>query len=298
MPNKDFKTISDQIALLKSRGMKFTNEQSAAALLSNISYYRLKGYWWDMQSDKVQHTFFPGTVFEDIVSRYNFDRHLRLILFDAVERIEIAVRTKLIYFLSQNHGPLWYLNNKFSNDAALHSTHLKELKNEFSRSQEIFAKNHRNTKQNQDPDSWIILEVATLGLLSKIYKNLGHQLPEKSKIANEMGLNFHNELSSWLEAISYVRNITAHHSRLWSRNMDRKPMTLGKPKYQWLQIPLNPIQEKRIYHTICAMIYLCNRITPGHHITAKILNLIAQNPSIPIFKIGFQNNWQNEPLWK
>lgn len=67
------------------------------------------------------------------------------------------------------------------------------------------------------PDAWIIFEVATFGTLSKIYKNLNHQLPEKARIANEFGLNMHTELSSWLEAISYLRNIVAHHSRVESK---------------------------------------------------------------------------------
>ena len=79
MPNKPAYTIVDQLQLLKSRGMLFRNEAQAAELLKNISYYRLKGYWWDMQSDFTLHTFLPNTYFEDIVDRYNFDRQLRLI---------------------------------------------------------------------------------------------------------------------------------------------------------------------------------------------------------------------------
>ena len=89
MPNKPAFTIAEQIQLLKSRGMLFRDESQAAELLKNISYYRLKGYWWDMQIDYSLHTFKPSTYFEDIVARYDFDRNLRLILFDAIERIEI-----------------------------------------------------------------------------------------------------------------------------------------------------------------------------------------------------------------
>jgi len=56
------------------------------------------------------------------------------------------------------------------------------------------------------------MEVATLGDLSKLYRNIDHQLPAKSRIANEFGLNIHSDLASWLEAIAYLRNIVAHHS--------------------------------------------------------------------------------------
>ncbi len=104
MANKVPHSIADQIALLKQRGMLFKDESSAHRFLENISYYRLKGYWWDMQADHTIHTLKPNTYFENILDRYTFDRHLRLILFDAIERIEIALRTKMIYHLSMSYG--------------------------------------------------------------------------------------------------------------------------------------------------------------------------------------------------
>ncbi|MDR2026689.1 MAG: Abi family protein [Prevotellaceae bacterium] len=95
--NKSAYTIADQIALLKQRGMFYRDEMQAYERLKNISYYRLKGYWWDMQSDTVRHLFYPGVCFEDILERYDFDRKLRRILFGGIEQIEIAVRTRLIH---------------------------------------------------------------------------------------------------------------------------------------------------------------------------------------------------------
>lgn len=277
--------------------MQFRDENQAIHFLSNISYYRLKGYWWDMQSDRVHHTFTNGANFEDVLERYTFDRHLRLILFDAIERIEIALRTKMIYHLSQNYGGLWYLNQAICQDLTIHNTLLLDLDKEFGRSQEIFAKDHRRRNHGQDPDAWLLLEVASLGMLSKLYKNIAHQLPEKSKIAKEMGLNLHNELSSWLEAITVVRNIIAHHSRLWNRNMVCTPMHLTNPSSSWLQQPLTSVQEKKPYLVIAALLYLCNHVTPNHQIKAKLLDLFNNNPNVPIYKMGFLNNWRQEVLW-
>jgi abortive infection bacteriophage resistance protein len=308
MPNKPAYTISEQLTLLKSRGMLFHNENNAKILLANISYYRLKGYWWDMQSDFTSHTFSPNSYFEDVIERYNFDRHLRLILFDAIERIEIALRSKMIYHLSISYGSLWYLNTSlFENDsktigAKTQSTHLHtidELKKDFNRSQEIFIKDQKRKHPNDDADVWKLLEVASMGTLSKLYKALLNQLPEKSKISKEMGLNLHNELSSWLEAITYVRNIIAHHSRLWSRNMVKKPKeAINNPISDWFNTPLNPVQSKKPFLIISSMIYLCNHVTPGHQIKTKIIDLLNQNQNIPIYKLGFLNNWKNQPLWK
>lgn len=131
-----------------------------------------------------------------------------------------------------------------------------------------------------------------------MYKNLNHQLPQKALIANEMGLNFHNELSSWLEAISYLRNIIAHHSRIWSRNMVKRPAELHNPRMTWLSRSLTEVQQKKPFYLITAMLYLCNAIDSTHIFKQKLLNLFQQYPDMPVYKIGFFNHWEQEPIWK
>ena len=299
MTNKPPYTIDEQINLLKLRGMLFREEANAQDLLKNISYYRLKGYWWDMQDDYSIHTFKPETYFEDVIARYYFDSQLRTILFDALETIEIALRAKMIYHLSLKYGGLWYLNESIFIDNDKYKKHVEDLKKEFVRSQELFIKDQKIRHPNTDADSWKILEIASFGTLSKLYKNLQYQLEEKTIIAKEFGLNRHSELYSWLEPITYIRNIIAHHSRLWSRNMVKKPTDhLNNPKGLWFANPLTSVQTKKPFLIISCMVYLCNQITPNHHIKAKVLKLIEDNPKIPIYKLGFLNNWENEPIWK
>jgi len=138
-----------------------------------------------------------------------------------------------------------------------------------------------------------------MGTLSKLYKTLQSQLPEKASIANEMGLNSAAALSGWLESITYIRNIIAHHSRLWNRNMAKTPtVQLNNPTGKWFSKPLAPVQSKKVFLITSCMIYLCNEIAPGHHIKAKILELFDTYPAIPIYKLGFLNNWNKEPLWE
>ena len=148
MANKKSRSIEEQIELLKQRGMIVGDEIFAARHLAHISYYRLKGYWWDMQYDKTHHLFQPDSNLEDVVTRYYFDKELRLILFDAIETIEITLRTKMIYHLSQSYGGLWYRDPKLFADAAFHAQHLKELMEEFLRSNEIFVKDRKSTRLN------------------------------------------------------------------------------------------------------------------------------------------------------
>lgn len=307
MANKKSRSIQEQIELLKQRGLTIGDSDFAHLHLLHISYYRLKGYWWDMQEDKIDHIFKRGFCFEDVIARYLFDKELRLILFDAIETIEIALRTKMIYHLSQHYGGLYYTKKELFVDDTLHRQHQKELMDEFMRSGEIFAKQYKEKygeweerkciSLKEQPDAWIIFEVATFGTLSKMYKNLEHQLPEKAKIANEFGLNKHNELSSWLEAISYMRNIIAHHSRVWGRTMVKQPMGIENPSGVWIENSSLLTGKKKAFPIMTAMLYLCNAINAGDTYKKKIVALLQKNPNIPIYKIGFLDNWRDEPIW-
>lgn len=298
MSNKPAYTVANQILLLKQRGMLFNDEVEATLFLKNISYYRLKGYWWDMQQDYNLHILKPNTFFDDVKLRYTFDRDLRVILFEMIDSIEVSLRTKLIYHLSLNYGGLWYTNTKLFANSSIHSNTLEKLRKEFDRSLEIFIMDQKRRHPNSDADVWKILEIASIGTLSKLYKNLNHQLPEKSLIAKEMGLNLHSELSSWLEAITYVRNIIAHHSRMWNRNMVKHPISnLNNPIGKWFQSPLSRVQTQKPFLIISCMLFLCNTVEPENNIQQKLLELFKKYSKVPIYKLGFLNNWQNQPIW-
>ena len=172
------------------------------------------------------------------------------------------------------------------------------MQKEFRRSQEIFVRNQQNRYPGHNPDAWKIIEVASMGTISKLYKSLKSQLPEKAVIANEMGLNLFNELSSWLETITLVRNIIAHHSRLWSKNIPKRPvMQLNNPTKAWFSRPIQQVQMNKPFAVISCMVYLCNYLTKSEDIKQKIIDLIDLYPNVPIYKNGFLNNWRNEPLW-
>lgn len=142
------------------------------------------------------------------------------------------------------------------------------------------------------------MEVLTLGSLSKLYQNLKHQLPEKTKIAREFGLYNQKYLSSWLLTITVIRNIIAHHSRLWNRVIINK--------YDWPPTTPNPLlnyvpdnrQRRKIFPLLSALIYMNNEISPGNSIKHELIELFKKYPNIHLSRMGFPNNWQNEPLWK
>ena len=154
MSNQKPRTIDEQIRLLRSRGMAFGNEEEAKQCLAHISYFRLKYYWTDMRDEDTEHDFKEGASFDDVISQYNFDRSLRLILFDAIEIIEVALRAKIINHLSQaKDSGLWYLDASLFERKDYYEDFVLDLKYEFGRSTEPFAKEYIAEHPNWDSES-------------------------------------------------------------------------------------------------------------------------------------------------
>lgn len=297
MAGKPPRKISDQILLLEERGMQFLNIENANHFLITISYYRLKGYWWEMQDDCKNHHFYTGSLFEDVIDLYNFDRNLRLLVFNGIERIEIALRTKLIYHLSLSYGEEWYLNQSIFEDKFLHAGFLSKINKEMKDSREEFMKKHYENHPKDNPESWKALEVITLGALSKVYENLKNQLPEKSLIANEFGLNSSKVFASWLRIITVIRNIIAHHGRLWNRTLITGynwPKNLSEVLLDYIP---DQNRRKKIFPILSGVLYLNDKISPNHSLKTELSDLICRFPKTPLYKMGFPPHWSNQPLF-
>jgi len=293
-------TISQQIDQLKKRGLEINEEDNAHHHLSNISYYRLAGYWWPMQQEpKNEHLFKPNSKFSDVLELYNFDHELRIIVFNVIEKIEISLRTKLIYHLSHEFDPWWFQNlNIYQNTPEAIKT-LAVLQEEIERSKDIFIKEH--SKKHKDdlrfPPSWKTLELTSFGSLSKIYGNLKNTIKSKDSIAQEFGVVNHTYLPSWLQSIAQIRNYCAHHSRLWNRNLPGRPKSLSKPPFEWLNDIPKEHEGQQLYIHLCCMKYLLNRIKLQNSFTSDLINVLNKYPTIDPFALGLKENWQDEPLW-
>lgn len=294
------------MARLKEKGMVFNDEHIATAYLARISYFRLKYYWADMIDANSGH-FIDSVNFSVIINRYEFDKKLRNILFDAIEVLEVGLRTKFITTLSlaTNTG-LWYLNNSLFDNQQFHINLVMDMKHEFDRSSDPFVRQYifdhpnwdKSSMNGDNPDAWMIFETATFGTLSKMYKNLHYQSPLKSKIANEFGLYSARELSSWLEAISVLRNTIAHHARLWYKIFAKKPTNINRHRDDWMLSEMTEHQRKRAFGVISCLLYLCNAIKPDNTIKEDIKKLFESYPEIPIFMIGFTREWDKNPIWQ
>jgi abortive infection bacteriophage resistance protein len=295
--NKQTFTVEQQIEQLIARGLRIKDYDLARHYLAHVSYYRLAGYWWPMQQDKELHTFKPDSYFEDVVQLYNFDRELRILLFDAIEKIEISLRTKLIYHLSHEFDPWWFQKPEiFQNTSALIET-LGNIKEEIDRSKDTFIKEHKK-KYKDDlrfPPAWKTLELTSMGALSKLYGNLKNDVKSKDIIAEELGAVNHTYLPSWLQAITQIRNHCAHHSRLWNKSLPTTPKILPNPPYKWVTIV--PTDSQKLYVHLCIMRYLLNVIAPGNSFSIKLQALFIKYPSVDPQALGMKPLWQSEPLW-
>lgn len=154
-------SIEDQITQLESRGLEIKNKDLARKYFINVGYYRLSGYWWSMQSDKINHVFRPNSNLENVLSIYNFDRELRLLLFDIIEKIEIALRTKMVYYLSHELNPWWFEDAKYSKNPHAHEKNLESIDRELAYTKETFITEHyvKYSSDRRRPPAWKTLNV-------------------------------------------------------------------------------------------------------------------------------------------
>lgn len=293
-------SVQEQIIKLQQRGLIITENDNAVHYLSHISYYRLGEYWHSMQCDKREHSFKENSKFKDVISLYNFDSELRILLFGAIEKIEISLRTKLIYHLSHEFNPWWFQDFDLFIDSKELVKTLSSLEEELARTKEATIKNHfKNHKDDlRFPPSWKSLEQTSFGSLSKLYGNLKNNIKSKDLIASEFGAVNHTYLPSWLQSIAQVRNYCAHHSRLWNKNLPGSPKLLSNPPYLWVVDVPKQHEFQKLYIHFCIMKYLMNIIQPDNDFTEKLSMLFTNYPNVDPNALGMKINWQNEPLWK
>jgi abortive infection bacteriophage resistance protein len=309
--NKTPLSYQDQLILLESRGLTITDKAKALAYLQEISYYRLSAYFLPYQ--QVKDVFNPGTTFKQIIDTYTFDRELRLLVFDCIERIEVAIRTQMIYNMSMQYQDSHWQDNRslFINPYYNKVGHSVDPYTDFqaiiskaktARTPEVFIKHYTdNYSTPANPPSWMCLELLTIGELSHLYIGLKNN-SDKKRIADFFDVH-HTVFTSWLHTLTYIRNICAHHSRLWNRDLAIEPEKLLKPVGNWISPPFQ--NNKRMFYFICVLKYMLLRANPRNSIKDKLNTLFLKHPNVPVQFMGIPSDgkgnmlsWDNEPIWK
>lgn len=291
-------SFEEQVELLEKRGMNIPDKARAFYILSSISYYRLSAYWYTFYKlPQDDHDFKAGTNFELVYNTYKFDRQLRILLFDQIERVEIALRTQLIYNYCHSYGSNWYEKKELFRKPSYYYKFNELMQNEMKKTSEVFIR-HYLSKYTvpETPPAWMTLELASFGQLSILFKNL-RNCDARKEVASHFGVHA-NVLMSWLETISFVRNSCAHHSRLWNRKLPKPTLWPEVTQASWLSIKPQQNRLNRLYPALAVIAYLLQRLATHDAFPTKLRQLLDDFPSIPLDYMGFPNGWEREKLWR
>lgn len=322
--SKEFLSVDQQIATLRDRGMLFNDDKKARLCLSRIGYYRLSAYWYPFRelragplavgakpSSLRSDFFIQGTTFEEVHDFYVFDKRLRLLLTDALERIEISLRASLSDQMASSdfwaHRTAAALDGKFARNLdpktgqTKHDMWLRRQDHAFARSKEDFAVHFRTKYPDHQPPMWIASQVWDWGMLSHLFAGL--KVADKDDIAKRYGPINGRQMEDWLRSLNDVRNICAHHGRLWNRALVMIPRLPDQQVCPELRhIPKGNEFRSKLYVVLAIVRMLLKAIHPNNskwH--ARLLEILREAPGRDIINhsaAGFPQHWEAEELWR
>lgn len=295
-------TLDQQVQKLKDKGLVFDDESVAKAYLFNISYYRLRAYTYPFQdnSEDSGHCFLrKNLLFKDFIDLYCFDRRMRSLIFNAIEKIEVAVRTKIVQIYAEST-----LDSHWYSDATLYRYPIDGLLNhieaDVERSNEDFIKHYR-TKYHKPPmpPSWMALEVVSFATLSRIFQALKSD-KRKQYVTNQFGLKKVDILENWLHAISNLRNCCAHHSRVWNRRFMVSVILPYDAIYSFMnRTTIRTIRTNKLFALLSCIAYILSIISPDSDFKRRLKELLQSDCRLLDLKdMGFPDNWQSLPVWR
>lgn len=294
--NKKPLTFEQQAELLLSRGL-IAEKENLTAILHHVNYYRLSAYLYPFRSK--DDIFIEETSLEKIWSHYTFDRQFRLLLLDGIERFEISIKTNLTnYLVCRRMSAFPHIDKKIFTDNCGSETIdklLVQIRQYTKKSKEHFIKHFQETySESKDLPLWMAVEIMTFGNILTLY----HCLPkhDQSNISKVYGVP-PLVLESWLKTLNYVRNLCAHHSRVWNRRLAIFPFIPRKQK-MW-QEPVKVLNyQRKIFSVLTILKYLIDGIAPQSSWFNRLQQLLANYPDIPLHWMGFPENWRECGLWK
>lgn len=319
--------ISAQLSLLKQRGLEIQDESKAHCFLEAVSFFRLTPYMRPFQlSEDAEHGFKPETSLRALTGLYDFDRKLRLLVIDAIERIEVATRAAISNHMGPKYGAHWYLKTELfqrdyrhqllleniarkQNDArrdherecqrieASHASDTRKEQLKSLRAKESYARHYALTYS--DPalmPAWAALEEITLGELSHLFKGLARDADKKA-IGRRLALPG-PLLKSWLHSLTTVRNICAHHARLWNRELGIRPELPRSVNFPWPQHLQQPGTHARMFTILCILNLLMRQVSPHTGWDKRLHGLLTEFPNINLAAMGFPAGWRDDAFWR
>lgn len=293
-------SFADQVQRLIGRGLSVPDIALAEHYLAQLNYYRFAAYCLPFEQNHATHTFKANTQFDDVLNLYIFDRELRLLLLDAIERVEVSLRTQMAYHLSHNHNTAHpHLKPDLFFNPIIYGVSISKLDNDVKSSKEEFIKHLTQKYEEFLPPIWAVVELMTMGHLSKWFSNIKAR-NDRQAISRIYGLD-EKILTSFCHHLTPIRNYCAHHARLWNRDFTvlmTLPIKGRAELINGLNTPASNQQPNRkIYNTLVMLIHLMDVINPNHHWKQRLINLLSSH-QIDVSRMGFPSDWKNRDIWK
>ena len=285
--------------MLLRRGLIISDHDCVLRHLQFVTYYRLMGYGRVFfEPGHEDHRFRPGSTYEQVWNIYKFDRKLRLLTMDAVERIEVAVRSALSDYMSRIHGAHWFLNSSLFNDRVRHAELLLKIKQETGHSQPTrrteYCQHYYNKYSAPElPPSWMTMEALSLGQVSQCISNMRRS--EQKSVALAFGFN-DAILVSWIGSLAFARNVCAHHGILWNKQNKRPP----KFPDHALRDDLPDFRSVGARYFALAVVikHFLSRIVRKSTWPTRLNSLFEEHPGIPMEQMGFPPRWAEAQFWE
>jgi len=313
--DKPWKGFEEQLEILKSRGMLVGDETKALDYLGRIGYYRLSGYWYSFRKHEltdlgqnqlgyIRHNdFMENSYFEDAVKLYVFDKKLRLLALDALERIELSVRVDVAHLLGEKDVYAHENAVNFYRDFATvirrrsgktnHQEWLDSYKKNLNRSKKLPFVKHYLDKYGRLP-IWVSTEIWDFGMLSKLFSGMNRI--DQDVIAQKYGAVDGVAFETWLRGLNFVRNVSAHHSLLWNSNILERASPIRE------NAQLSKLRTERAFIYFCIMQKLLTVICPNSSWGERFIGLMDDFPDIQCKAVSLADfdlaeDWRTWEIW-
>lgn len=292
MADKNFKTIEEQLEILRSRGLTINDESQARIFLLYNNYYRISGYSLTLRKNDV---FSKSATFQNIVDIYNFDHEFRHIILQYLEVIEVQMKSIYAYEFTKIHGSTGYLDSTFFSNMIKHKEILDKANQQKKQRlpHEAYLKHFINELQ-QDIPLWAYVDLLTISDISFLY-SISEQTV-KNAVARKFGLTMSKGasiLESYMHSMTIIRNLCAHGSRIYNRLFEQKPSLNKKEKTLLIKDSAGNIDNAHFYGFLLIM----KRILPAdkfHEMKNSIVALTHKYPFVRMDYYGFRNDWQQK----
>ncbi|MCF7920487.1 MAG: Abi family protein [Candidatus Cloacimonetes bacterium] len=286
-------SFEEQAQLLINRGLN-ADKSNLIKTLKEVNYYHLSGYLYPYKMGGSEN-FFPETSLKKIKEIMDFDNELKLIVFKSISILERWIRTNLVYNFTIHYKDPFAYTKYSSYPLQPHykiDEFLDHLRNEMNNSREVFVQRYK-TKYYQENylPAWMAAEIMSMGTMNRFYQLMDRRLKLSTvNIFKVKEIVFH----SWLNSIRDLRNICAHHSRLWNRDLSIIPK-IPKNNSDWNQYYGR--NNKKLFIIFSVIMYMLNQINCNTTLKDDLHNLFVEYRNIKLIKMDFPQNWKHYNFW-